>query len=755
MSTPAFTSSLFRRAFAPALLALLVGACSSEVVPPVVDPGTNEPGTPTATHLPPGQQAELEALQAQLATCDGLSTADFLAQHALPQTASLSYDPSSAKNLDLVQGSTLALSADELSVLASKGFVVSDQKRFPTFVYGYESLYALDLPLYVSADSILYAVHRSFDAILAALETHALIGELDGLLSGMRASLAAGGATSLGAQARTDADFYLAVAHSLLTGQLDAPVAGASSSEIDSFVAGATAASGAGSVKLFGVVRNVDFSQFKPRGHYTDTEELSRYFRAMMWLGRVDLRLIETQPDHSQLFNRRQLEGAFALGALMDAATEARWQRIHDTIGGFVGQPDSMTPPELTRLLSDLGLSDPAQLAGLSDDVIAQAIVDGGYGTQKISSHIMINGTGEGTMPLSSSFLVFGQAYVVDSHVFSNVVYDRVGKGTIQRMMPSPLDVAFAALANEQAASMLAPELATFPYAPDLCAMRTLVDAHGDDHWQSSLYNLWLGSLRAISPDPAELADPAAAGLPSLMASEAWGRRVANTQLASWAELRHDTILYAKQSYTGGSSCEFPDAYLDPYPAFYQAVATYAEKGKALVTGLGVSLPAWLPSIPDYFDHLQAAADTLAEMAEYQRSGTPFSAAHMDFINQAVAIQWGCGDPAGADGWYPGLFYDVLKSVEQDPTIADVHTQPTDEVGNEVGRVLHVGTGLPRLMVVTVETCDGPRAYAGLASSYFEKITEDYERLDDESWEKDVVIAHPPDVPWMSDLVVR
>ncbi len=749
------TFSYAKLGFAPILLALAVAGCSDGAVPAAKGPGTSDPGTPTTTQLPPDQQAELEAIQSQLAACDGLSTQDFLAAHALPQTAGINYDPSSAKNLDLIQASSLALSDDELAALGTKGFVISDPKRFPTFVYGYESLYALDLPLYVSADSILYAVHRSFDSVLAALETHAMIGELDGMLSEMRASLAAGGASSLGAQARADADFYIAVAHSLLMGQTDAPVAGGSAGDIATFVAGANAAAGFGSVKLFGVVRDVDFSQFKPRGHYTDSEELSRYFRAMMWLGRIDMRLIETQPDHSQVFNRRQLEGAFALGALMKDTTEKHWTRIHDTIGGFVGQPDSMTPPELTRLLSDLGVSDPADVANIADDVVAQAIIDGGYGTQKISSHIMINGTGEGTMPLSSSFLVFGQAYVIDSHVFSNVVYDRVGKGTIMRMMPNPLDVSFAALKNDQAASMLKPEVEKFGYAPDLCAMRTLVDAHGEEHWQSSLYNLWLDSLRALSPSTDDLNDPAQAGLPSLMATEAWGRRIANTQLASWAELRHDTILYAKQSYTGGASCEFPDAYIDPYPTFYKAVSTYAQKGKAIVSGLDISLPAWMPSIPDYFDHLTAAADTLTEMAEYERTGTPFSVEQMDFINQAVAIQWGCGDPAGADGWYPGLFYDVFKSVEQDPTIADVHTQPTDEAGNDVGRVLHVGTGLARLMVVTVETCDGPRAYAGLASSYFEQVTEDYERLDDETWADDLKAGHPDDVPWMTDIVVR
>lgn len=37
-------------------------------------------------------------------------------------------------------------------------------------------------------------------------------------------------------------------------------------------------------------------------------------------------------------------------------------------------------------------------------------------------------------------------------------------------------------------------------------------------------------------------------------------------------------------------------------------------------------------------------------------------------------------------------------------------------------------------MVVTAETCMGPRAYAGLAFSYGELVTEDWERLDDTEW---------------------
>jgi hypothetical protein len=365
----------------------------------------------------------------------------------------------------------------------------------------------------------------------------------------------------------------------------------------------------------------------------------------------------------------------------------------------------------------------------------------------------MINGLGKGMFLLSSSFALFGQRYVVDSHVFSNVVYDRVQKGTVYRMMPNPLDVGFAALGNDQAGQLLAPELEKYAYSGDLHMMRVLVDAHPQTFWQDNLYNRWLVSLRELSPSQT-LAQTT--GLPQVTQTEAWGRRLLNTQLASWAELRHDTLLYAKQSYTGGASCEFPDAYVDPYPGFYKRIAELAEHGYQMSQTLDLSSSEWLATqIPAYFQTLRDVSETLGGMAQNERDGVPLTQAQLDFINQAVKIQLGCGDPEGSEGWYSKLFFDNHESVSEDPTIADVHTQPTDEVGNPVGKVLHVGTGSPRLMVVTADPCGTPRAFVGLASSYFEKVTENFERMNDEEWAKDLSTATPADVPWMVDLVSR
>ena len=82
----------------------------------------------------------------------------------------LGYDPLTAANLSLIRGSQLGLTAAEEEVLARNGFVISDRQKFPTFAYGYASIYADDLPLFISADSILYAVHRSYDEMLKQLE---------------------------------------------------------------------------------------------------------------------------------------------------------------------------------------------------------------------------------------------------------------------------------------------------------------------------------------------------------------------------------------------------------------------------------------------------------------------------------------------------------------------------------------------------------------------------------------------------------
>ncbi len=540
---------------------------------------------------------------------------------------------------------------------------------------------------------------------------------------------------------RADVDLYLTVARRLLGDTAAAPVAGASAAEITMLVNLAMQAGGLQTVGLFGGSRDVDFSQFKPRGHYAGDSRLEPYFRAMIWLGRTDLRFLQydtfAAPGTPPRFFRRQFLAGLLLAQLTDASAGlASWQQMDDILRAFVGESDNMTVADFPKLRTVAGAATPAALAALPDGAIAQALLDGGFGIQRIASQILYVPPGGAGAPLDRVFLFFGQRFIIDSQVFSDVVFDRV-RGEPKRMMPDPLDAAFAALGNNAAAPLLASELGRFPNYPGaLHDVRRLVDLHGDDFWGGNLYSAWLGALRGLSVpggDPTSVA-----GLPAVMKTEPWARRVLNTQLASWAELRHDTLLYAKQSYTAIPVCDFPDAYVDPYPEAWAGIVRLARIGKTVAAALPAS--AGTGTRPRIGRRWRPSRRRCGGMAEAERAGQPLTAAQLAFINEAVAevpMSAGCTQINVPTGWYPRLFLTRSDAQKTDPTIADVHTDPADTA------VLHVATGLPRLMIVTADGCNGPRAYAGVVSSYFEKTTSNFQRLTDMEWSTEVMQSPP------------
>jgi hypothetical protein len=143
-------------------------------------------------------------------------------------------------------------------------------------------------------------------------------------------------------------------------------------------------------------------------------------------------------------------------------------------------------------------------------------------------------------------------------------------------------------------------------------------------------------------------------------------------------------------------------------------------------------------------------------MATRELTGQAFTAEQLAWLNQAVTLREvpNCTGPLQIpEGWYVKLFANRDDVTSTDPTIADVHTDPNTGGPEPPGQVLHVGTGGPRLVVMTADTCLGPRAYVGLASSYFEKTTINFQRLDDKEWSAQVATA--PDVAWMKDIVLH
>ena len=246
--------------------------------------GGGSGGAPVNVVPPAAWSQAVAAQRADLAADRPADAAGFQARWTTHYLDALPYDPLQAQGLDRITASHLGVSDAERQAIGRDGFVISARQTFPTFFYGYKAIYADHLPLYVSVDSVMHAVHRSYDTALKDIEVSTLIPTLKSLLAAMQSDLASGTGSELPAATRADVDLYLTVARQLLADFTAAPVAGGDTSEIGQLVSLAQAASGIRQVSLFGASRYIDFSQFKPRGHYAGDTSLEAYFRAMIWL---------------------------------------------------------------------------------------------------------------------------------------------------------------------------------------------------------------------------------------------------------------------------------------------------------------------------------------------------------------------------------------------------------------------------------------------------------------------------------------
>jgi hypothetical protein len=160
------------------------------------------------------------------------------------------------------------------------------------------------------------------------------------------------------------------------------------------------------------------------------------------------------------------------------------------------------------------------------------------------------------------------------------------------------------------------------------------------------------------------------------------------------------------------------------------------------------------PVAAEYFDNWEATMQTLHGIATKELDQQMLTGDEIEFLGGTIEQEIvGCGEVV-YDGWYPALFYDPDTVAEFKPTIADVHTAPTDEVGNDRGWVKHMATGHPVLMVLTVPQCDGPRAYVGPISSYYDVLTEGYDRWSDSDWRSELEGGGaPPRPPWTESFL--
>ncbi|MCA9943979.1 MAG: DUF3160 domain-containing protein, partial [Anaerolineales bacterium] len=316
--------------------------------------------------------------------------------------------------------------------------------------------------------------------------------------------------------------------------------------------------------------------------------------------------------------------------------------------------------------------------------------------------------------------------------------------------LPMGLDV-MAAMGSDRAYTILdnLGETAYANYPEQMQKMRAWTGGLSADEWTETLYNGWLYTLQPLLAVPG-------AGYPQFMQSDAWLDKQLSTSLGSWAELKHDTILYAKQAYAemGGGGYRPPppkeaQGYVEPVPEFYTRLTALAAMTRDGLQERGLLAEKDANSL----ERLIRLASAFQVMAEKELRGEPLS------TDEAYLIRYYGGELEHlvmASGDVPDedpLAQPFMDEEPQAAVIADVATAP-DYVRDGVAdpTVLEEGVGrVDEIYVVVPAAAEDGTIFLQVAKggvfSYYEFPWPAADRLTDDKWREMLDNGQAPDRP--------
>ncbi|MBD3158683.1 MAG: DUF3160 domain-containing protein [Candidatus Lokiarchaeota archaeon] len=478
--------------------------------------------------------------------------------------------------------------------------------------------------------------------------------------------------------------------------------------------------------------QRLDFSQFIPRGHYTRTESLKRFFKTIMWLSRVAFRV---QPDDDGLTaeqNAERAENETGQAVLLcrafeqpshlfiDGETPLRlWRELYDTTSFFVSTSDDLTVDEYLTIFNAI-YDDPVNIVELCNRTKLGTFI--ATARESRSPQIISGWVWDSqSINVTKGLRFMGQRFVPDSYMFSELTHAAVK----YRMMPKALDV-MAVLGSQRAWDLLDDQKDYLNYTTQ---MNRLKETYGDlnlSNWTQSLYWSWLYSFKTLLDEP-EL------GHPSFMLTDQWIDKQLTTCLGTWTELRHDTILYAKQSYSQTYGASYPPpGYVEPVPKFYAKLASLCRMMLQGLDSRGLV-------VDDFTERLVRLHDLLREfqvISEKELSQTPLNATEWSLLENIGGIL------AHIEGTY--------NEGGRAALVADVHTDPMS------GKVLEEATGNPMVILVAVPNEEDKVFLArGAMYSHYEFAWPMSERLTDEAWWQMLEEESAPSMDdWMGSFVL-
>ena len=613
--------------------------------------------------------------------------------------------------------------------LGKNGFAIVPAQNLQLF-HVYERNDYHQFPSFVTTDIFLQLYHLYFDATLREVEQTKLAAEVYRLIRDMRLNIRYDWQTAsdkeYGQLARHN-EQYLSIAEHLLTGQetIDPTDKGFVEDEIRKVMAAENNFS-----EFIGDYKEVMFpySLFRPRGHYTRNDALKRYFRAMMWLQSVPFGLDDKEQTAHALIMANELN--------RNEQIRQTYERLNQVLTFLMGQPDDLSLLQVADVLKSQPLSvkelvkTPGELEKmrrrLNDMAEKQTRLRPKY--QRTSRN---------------KICLMPQRYQPDAEVMQEMV-DYKGNPTM-RAVPQGLDI-MAAMGVSAAEKLLMDQQQKWrDFQPTLERMKSRMDSVD---WQETIAKQWLHALKVVNDQPQNA--------PYFMVSSEWQRKQLNASLSSWAELKHDAILYAKQpmgAECGGGGIPEPvlAGYVEPAIDFWmKAVELLGNTNKVLhqyqmLTDRSNSINQRIGELATFLlnmsqKELQGLPLNGEECDQLQHIGAIFENLSLELLREGDQYLWEWADVQGPE-----------RSVA---LIADVYTANADN--NPEKSILYAGTGQADEIYVLVEIQGYLYLTRGAVFSYREvQRPLDEQRMNDEEWQQRLEKEPRLGVPeWMQPILV-
>lgn len=500
-----------------------------------------------------------------------------------------------------------------------------------------------------------------------------------------------------------------------------------------------------------------DYSQFKPRSHYTKNDILKSYFVAMMWYGRMGFPLSSVPLTRDALIITGQINNL----QVSDQTIAKMWTDMADVIDFFVGEVDDLTAYQYTGEINKI-YGERLSLDQIADDnnlnkFITAAKKD--LPAPRIISEILdVNDDGGQRDELLADikqFRFMGQRFTPDAYIINNLTQG-VGTpdpqtGQMLPTMPTALMPLKILSPNNKQVSKYLTAWINDPQRIEqqkresdkiipkiLTKLQKEFDNYPTETWSKNIYWRWLDIFKTILRDYGE-------GYPYFMQNQAWQNKNISTSLGSFTELKHDTLLYAKQSYAerggGGDNGDLPPVvkgYVEPDLDFWNQIINLAE-----ISRQGLKDRNVFPE--DFENKYQEFVDStkfFQQLAQQELGNQLISDDDFEKLRTISTSLIRIVEPL------PGQ--ELTDKDKRAGIIADIHTDGVN------GQILYEATGKPAIMYVAVQDINGARLTRGAVFNHYEFTDSIDERLSDEDWQDKIYLSNgtiPLADKWYSELI--